>query len=113
MSAATEPQVIVHDRFYIGGEWVYPSAPGANLEVVNPATEQVIGRVPMGSAQDAARAVAAAREAFEGWSQTPVRERAAVIERIALTLSARLEQVAALITQEVGMPIRQSVGIQA
>jgi acyl-CoA reductase-like NAD-dependent aldehyde dehydrogenase len=113
MSTAVESSILVHDRFYIGGEWVSPADPGAIIEVVNPATEQVIGHVPQGTADDAGRAVAAARAAFEPWSQTPVAERAAILEAIALTLSGRLEQVAALITQEVGMPIGQSVGIQA
>jgi acyl-CoA reductase-like NAD-dependent aldehyde dehydrogenase len=113
MSTAIESPVLPHDHLYIGGEWVAPADPAATIEVVNPATEQVIGHVPEGNAHDAARAVRAARVAFESWSQTPVPERAAVIERIALTLSERLEQVAALITQEVGMPIAQSVGIQA
>ena len=113
MSTAVQPTVLQHDRLYIGGEWVAPADPSATIEVINPATEQVIGHVPQGSADDAARAVAAARAAFETWSQTSVAQRAAIIEAIGLTLSQRLEQVAALITQEVGMPIGQSVGIQA
>ena len=113
MSSAVESPVLEHDRLYIGGEWVTPADPSATIEVINPATEQVIGHVPQGSADDAARAVAAARAAFETWSQTSVAERAAIIEAIGFTLSERLEQVAALITQEVGMPIGQSVAIQA
>ena len=113
MSTAIEPAVLQHDRLYIGGEWVAPADHSATIEIINPATEQVIGHVPQGSADDAARAVAAARAAFDTWSQTSVAERAAFIEAIGFTLSERLEQVAALITQEVGMPISQSVGIQA
>jgi acyl-CoA reductase-like NAD-dependent aldehyde dehydrogenase len=106
-------QLIVHDRLFIGGEWVAPSEPHATIEVVNPATEQPLGRIPAGTPEDVARAVAAARQAFEAWSQTPVAERAAAVERIALALSDRVEEIAALIAQEVGMPIRQAVGIQA
>ncbi len=113
MSLAAEPTVLVHDRLYIDGEWVAPADPSVSIDVVNPATEQVIGRVPQGTATDADRAVAAARRAFESWSQTAVEERAEWMERIALSLSSRLEEIAALISQEVGMPIRQSVGIQA
>jgi aldehyde dehydrogenase (NAD+) len=113
MSTATEPAVLQHDSLYIGGEWVAPEDPSATIDVINPATEQIIGHVPQGSANDAGRAVTAARVAFETWSQTSVAERTAVIEAIAFALSERLEQVAALITQELGMPISQSVGIQA
>jgi aldehyde dehydrogenase (NAD+)/betaine-aldehyde dehydrogenase len=113
MSTALQPDVVVHDRLYIGGEWVTPDDPEATIEVVNPATEQVIGRVPQGTSQDVARAVAAARAAFPGWSQTSWEERARWMERIALSLSARMEEIAAVISQEVGMPIRQSLGIQA
>jgi acyl-CoA reductase-like NAD-dependent aldehyde dehydrogenase len=106
-------QLIVHDRLYIGGEWVSPAGAAGSIEVVNPATEQPLGRIPAGTPEDVDRAVGAARAAFDGWSQTPVLERAAVVERIALILSDRVEQVAALIAGEVGMPIRQAVGIQA
>ncbi len=113
MSLAAEPTVLVHDRLYIAGQWVASADPSASLEVINPATEQVIGRVPRGTPEDVDRAVAAARTAFESWSQTAVHERAEWMERIALELSSRLEEIAALISQEVGMPIRQSVGIQA
>ena len=55
-------------QLYIGGEWVEPAGDGT-IEVVNPATEEVIGRVPEGTAEDVDRAVAAARTAFETWSQ--------------------------------------------
>jgi acyl-CoA reductase-like NAD-dependent aldehyde dehydrogenase len=113
MSTLTEPQLIVHDRLYIGGEWVLPADPGACIDVINPATEQLLGRIPAGTPQDADRAVAAARAAFPGWSATPVAQRAEVIERIGLALSSRLTEVAALITREVGMPIAQAVPIQA
>jgi acyl-CoA reductase-like NAD-dependent aldehyde dehydrogenase len=113
MSTALQPDVVVHDRLYIAGEWVTPDDPEATIEVVNPATEQVIGRVPQGTPQDVARAVAAAQAAFPGWSQTSWEERARWMERIALSLSARMEEIAAVISQEVGMPIRQSLGIQA
>jgi aldehyde dehydrogenase (NAD+) len=113
MSTATAPTLVVHDRLYIGGEWVAPAEPGAHIEVINPATEETIGHVPRGTGADVDRAVAAARAAFETWSRTSPDERAARLEQIALLLSGRLEEIAALISHEVGMPIRQSVGIQA
>ena len=64
----------VHEKIYIGGEWVKPSGAGT-LEVINATTEQVMGSVPEGNAEDVDRAVAAARSAFASWSETSVEER--------------------------------------
>jgi len=100
----TESSIQVRDRLYIGGEWVEPSGSGT-IEVINSTTEEVMGRIPEGSAEDVDRAVAAARAAFETWSQTPVAERAQWCGRISQALAGRMEQIAALIAQEVGMPI--------
>src|SRR3954467_5483381 len=103
---------IVRDRLYIGGEWVEPSGDGV-LEVVDSTTEQVMGRVPEASAADVDRAVGAARIAFEAWSQVPPHERAAACAGIGMRLAARGEEIAALVSREVGMPIQLSVQIQA
>jgi acyl-CoA reductase-like NAD-dependent aldehyde dehydrogenase len=113
MATTTEPTVHVHDRLYIGGEWVAPADPRGTIAVINPATEELIGRIPEGTPEDVNRAVAAAREAFEGWSQTLVAERSQWLERIALALAERQMEIATLICQEVGMPIRQAAMIQA
>jgi aldehyde dehydrogenase (NAD+)/betaine-aldehyde dehydrogenase len=108
----TESNVQIRDRFYIGGEWVEPSG-SATIEVINSTTEEVMGRIPEGTPEDVDRAVAAARAAFETWSQTPVAERADWCARIAQALGSRMEQIAVLIAQEVGMPIQLSHMIQA
>jgi acyl-CoA reductase-like NAD-dependent aldehyde dehydrogenase len=100
------------DRLYINGEWV-ASTGGGVIEVVNPATEEVIGRIPAGTAGDAAAAVAAARAAFAGWSGTAVEERAALLMQLARGLTARAEEIAATISCEVGMPLKLSRRIQA
>ena len=83
------------------------------LEVVNSATEEVMGSIPEGTPDDVDRAVAAAREAFATWSQTSVDERAEWMERIAGALGARMDEVASLIAQEVGMPLKLAHMIQA
>ena len=88
--ATTEQAAQVRDRIYVGGEWV-PSSGSGTLEVVNAATEAVMGTIPEGTAQDVDRAVAAARAAFDGWSQTSVDERADWMQRIAQALGARME----------------------
>jgi len=112
MATATGQRTGVRDRVYIGGEWVASSGSGV-LEVVNSATEEVMGSVPDGTAQDVDRAVAAARDAFASWSQTSVDERAEWMGRIAQALGGRMEEIAGLIAQEVGMPVKLAHMIQA
>jgi aldehyde dehydrogenase (NAD+) len=108
---ATAAEVQVRDKIFIGGEWVAPS--GAEpIEVVNPTTEEAIGTIPACSQEDADRAVAAAREAFETWSQTSREERAGYIAAIAAGLNERGDEIAATITQELGMPLKLSRIIQ-
>jgi acyl-CoA reductase-like NAD-dependent aldehyde dehydrogenase len=108
---ATAAELQTKDRIFIGGEWVEPS--GADpIEVVNPTTEEVIGTIPGCSPVDVDRAVDAAREAFEGWAQTPREERARFIAAIAEGLQGRAEEITATITQELGMPLKLSEIIQ-
>ncbi|MCM2357614.1 MAG: aldehyde dehydrogenase family protein, partial [Geobacteraceae bacterium] len=102
----------VRDRLYINGEWREAQGSGF-IEVVNPANEQVIGRIPEGTAGDAAAAIAAARAAFPGWSATAREERAAYLTRLQQGLVARTEEIAVTISSEVGMPLRLSRRIQA
>jgi aldehyde dehydrogenase (NAD+) len=109
---AIASDVLVRDQLYIGGEWVEPAGEGS-IEVVNPTTEEVIGRVPEGTAEDADRAVRAARAAFDSWSRTAPEERARLCAAIAEKLGERSEELAALITTEMGMPIGLSRMIQA
>ncbi len=112
MSTATDQAVRVQDKIYIGGEWVQSTGTGV-LDVINSTTEQVMGSIPEGTVEDVEKAVAAARSAFESWSQTSVQERADWMQRIAEALGARMDEIAALIAQEVGMPLKLSSIIQA
>jgi acyl-CoA reductase-like NAD-dependent aldehyde dehydrogenase len=108
---ATAAELQVRDKIFIGGEWVAPS--GAEpIEVVNATTEEVMGTIPGCSAEDVDRAVAAAREAFESWSQTSREERAECIAAIAEGLGQRAEEIAATISQELGMPLKLSRIVQ-
>ncbi len=109
---STTTPTLTRDQLYIGGEWVDPAGTGT-IDVINPTTEEVIGSVPEGTADDADRAVRAARAAFDGWSQTSVYERAARCEAIGAGLAERGDELAALITTELGMPIGLSRMIQA
>ena len=100
------------DRLYIDGAWV-PSTGTGSIEVRSASTEEVIGSVPDGTPADVDRAVAAACRAFEPWSQTSVEDRAAILDKLSAALGARIDQIAALVTAEVGMPLAMSTAIQA
>jgi acyl-CoA reductase-like NAD-dependent aldehyde dehydrogenase len=101
----------VRDKLYIGGDWV-PSKGSNSIAVVDSTTEEVIGSVPEGTVEDIDRAVAAARDAFPGWSATPVAERAALLTAVSAALGERMESLADLITHEVGMPLVLSQLVQ-
>jgi aldehyde dehydrogenase (NAD+) len=89
--------------FYINGEWTPPATPNTHA-VENPATEQVIARISLGSQADVDRAVAAARAAFESFSQTTTAERIALLERIVAEFNRRAPDLAAAVTAEMGAP---------
>jgi aldehyde dehydrogenase (NAD+) len=104
--------VQVYDKIFINGEWVAAST-GDTLDVINCTTEQVMATVPKATRADVDRAVAAARAAFDGWSQTSPEERAKYVQRIADGIMARMDEIATLVSQEVGMPKTLSTLVQA
>ena len=101
-----------YDSQYIDGQWV-PSTGSSTIDVINAATEEVMGSVPDGTAEDVDRAVAAAAAAFPAWAATSPDERGKAIQAIAEGLSARNQELAETIAAEVGMPIFLSQMIQA
>ncbi len=101
-----------YTEIYIDGAWT-PSDGTGSIEVIDAATEQVMGSIPDGTASDVDRAVAAALRAFETWSQTPVEERQKYLVRLNEALQARSAEIAQTISHEVGMPITWSTMIQA
>ena len=98
---AIASDALVRDKLFIGGEWVEPAGDGS-IEVVNPTTEEVIGRVPEGTPRTPTAPCAAARAAFDAWSQTPPDERAGFCAAIGEKLGERGDELAALITTELG-----------
>ena len=98
-------------KFYIDGQWVDP-VERKTLAVVNPATEQVSGKVALGSAEDVDKAVKAARKAFAAWSQTSREQRLQVLSRIAEEYQKRAGDLAAAITEEMGAPAYLANGFQ-
>ena len=99
-------------QFYIDGEWVDPVAP-KTLDVINPATEEVCGRISLGSAEDVDRAVAAAKRAFPSFSQTTREERIALLERVLEEFAKRHDDVATAIMEEMGAPWKLAKYAQA
>lgn len=99
-------------NFYIDGAWVPPAVP-AELEVINPATEQPYAKISLGAEADVNRAVAAARAAFAGWAATPVTERIAAAKRLLAVYNARYEEMAQAISLEMGAPITWAREAQA
>ncbi len=96
----------VHDRLFIGGEWVYPATEDV-IEVISPVTEEVIATVPDASPADVDRAVASARSAFDDgdWPRLAPEDRIAAVQRFADAYMGRLGDMAEIITAEMGSPI--------
>jgi aldehyde dehydrogenase (NAD+) len=109
---ATTAELQVRERIFIGGEWTEPQGE-ETIDVVNSTTEETMGTIPACTEADADRAVRAAREAFDSWSQTSREERAGHLAAIAAGLGERSDEIAATIAQELGMPLRLSKMIQA
>ena len=104
--------LIVRDSLYIDGAWV--SSDGSEtIDVENPATEAVIGRIPSGTAGDVDKAVKAARAALPAWSATDPEERSKYLSRLVEAVTARHEEIARTIAQEMGAPIKIAQMVQA
>ena len=99
-------------NFYIAGQWVTPHST-RTLDVLNPATEDVVGTITLGDQEDVNRAVAAARKAFQTFSKTTVAERAALLEQIIAAYKKRMPDIAATISSEMGAPLSLANAAQA
>ena len=99
-------------QFYINGQWVDPVTPKP-FDVIDPATEQVAGRINLGSSADVDRAVDAANAAFKTWGRTSKEERLAVLKRIIAEFEKRVPELGAAITEEMGAPKWLAEGTQA
>jgi len=106
----------MHDyrQLYINGRWAEP-ATSARIEVSSPASEEVVGRVPEAAVGDVDAAVLAARDAFDNsdWARMGAPARAEVLSRLSAALHARQDEIARVVTEEVGTPISLSTMVQA
>ncbi len=99
-------------QFYIDGEWVDPTTPNP-FPVINPATEDVCGRISLGSAADVDKAVAAAKKAFPAYAATSREQRVALLEKILAVFAKRHDDVATAIMEEMGAPWKLAKYAQA
>ena len=95
------------EQLYIDGKWIDSLGKGS-IDVINPATEEIIGRVPVGSTKDVDKAVVAAKSAFDSWSKSSVEERIELLNALSNAFKERGEELAQTITSEVGTPIGYS-----
>ena len=98
-------------QFYIDGQWVDPIEL-KTVDTINPATEEVSGKIALGSEADVDKAVQAARKAFASWSQTTREERLALLDRILAEYNRRSADLAEAITVEMGAPKALAAGFQ-
>jgi len=96
--------MVQRTKFYIDGAWVDPVTPRSR-PVVNPATEQAMYDIALGSAADVDKAVAAARRAFETFSRTTRDERIALLTRIIEVYKSRMKDIGAAVSDEMGAPL--------
>jgi aldehyde dehydrogenase (NAD+) len=99
-------------QFYINGKWVDPIK-SEKLNVINPATEESVGEISIGSEQDVDNAVTAARKAFKTFSKTPISERIELLTEIRSVYKKRFNEIAEAIMTEMGAPINLASGAQA
>lgn len=91
-------------QFYINGQWVNPTVAN-DLQVIDPATEEVCAVISLGGQADTDAAVAAARAAFESWAETPLEGRIALLRKLGEVYTARRDEMAEAIRLEMGAPI--------
>src|SRR5882724_12784420 len=99
-------------QFYIDGAWVDPAVK-KSTPVVNPATEEAMYEVALGSKADVDKAVAAAKRAFETYSQTSREERVALMSKIIEVYKGRMKEIGAAVSDEMGAPLPMAEKLQA
>jgi betaine-aldehyde dehydrogenase len=104
-------EVLDRSKIYIDGAWVDSHGTG-RIDVVNPATEEVIAVVADGTAEDVDRAAEAARAAFPAWSALSGEERGQYLRKAAGLVKERVDELAALVSSDMGMPVRLAKPVQ-
>jgi acyl-CoA reductase-like NAD-dependent aldehyde dehydrogenase len=92
---------------FIDGKWAAPAPGGARWPVVNPATEQIVTEISMGTEADVDKAVEAAHRAFAAWSSTRLEERLRIMEKVCAIYERRMAEIAIAVTTEMGAPYQK------
>src|ERR1700748_3911700 len=100
-------------QFYTDGAWVDPVVKRKTTPVVNPATEEPMYRIALGSKADVDKAVAAAKRAFNSYSQTSREERVALLTKIIDIYKGRMKELGAAVSDEMGAPLPMAEKLQA
>ena len=109
MGISIADQRLLKSGAYINGQWM-ASEQGATLDVVNPATNEVIARVAKCGTNETRKAIEAANAALPGWSQTPVKEKSAILRRWFNLMMENQEDLAQILTAEQGKPLAEARG---
>ena len=102
-----EPAAVRHERMFMDGEWVDGSG-NETMDVVNPASEDIIATVPRGTREDARAALDSARQIQPGWAELPPLQRAKYMTKIAQLIRENREKLASILTSEQGKPLFES-----
>ncbi|VDI33778.1 succinate-semialdehyde dehydrogenase [Mytilus galloprovincialis] len=100
---------LLYEKAYVNGQWVEASS-GKTFDVFNPSTQEKIGCVPDMNAGDTERAIQCASEAFETWKETTAKERSNILRRWVDLCNENKEDLAKILTLEMGKPLQESVG---
>jgi succinate-semialdehyde dehydrogenase / glutarate-semialdehyde dehydrogenase len=103
---ALTDRALLRDALYVDGDWLRPS--GTSIDVTNPATGELLARVPKAGRAEANAAIAAARKALPGWSARTAKERAAVLRRWHDLIVANVDDLARILTAEQGKPLAEA-----
>ena len=109
MSSTASPPTVATLELYVGGRWV-PARAGETLEDRDPATGELLARVPLGGEEDVDAAVSAARAAAAGWAATPVLQRTRAVMKLHALLDANREELARLVTRDMGKTLDDARG---
>ncbi|NNG20351.1 NAD-dependent succinate-semialdehyde dehydrogenase [Naumannella sp. ID2617S] len=106
---ASDPISSVNTGLFIDGQWG-PSASGRTFDVINPATEEVLAQVADGNGDDARRAIEVAGKKQAEWGRTPPRQRSEILRRAYELVIERTDELAAIMTAEMGKPLAEAKG---
>ena len=105
-----ETKLAIESSPMVIGSKLVPGASGKFIDVINPATEEVVGRVPVASPEEIDLAVKTAQDAFKVWRETPAAERAAMMMKLVQAVRNNIEEIARILTMEQGKPLWAAKG---